>query len=207
MAALPFEAYPASGPLVLRWRMVRAISFIQGFERHMSHYNSMTTLSHGQHVAGRLGRRLGAGLLGLVLTVMGTAASAQAYVNGSVSGQIAPGVYGRVDIGNAPAPALIYQQPMLIAPPPVAVPAPPVYMYVPPGHAKHWGKHCARYGACGQRVYFLRNPPPHWRGGGDRDRWDHDRRDRHRHDRHDRHDRDHWRDRDRDHGHHGRHRD
>ncbi|QIL83767.1 hypothetical protein G7047_08010 [Diaphorobacter sp. HDW4A] len=130
--------------------------------------------------------------MGLMLMTLGAAASAQVYVGGSVSGQIAPGVYGRVDIGGAPPPPVIYQQPVIIAPPRVVVPGPPVYMYVPPGHAKHWGKHCARYGACGQNVYFLRNPPPQFhhappppRHGRDRDdRWD----------RHDRHDRDHYRD-------------
>ena len=107
------------------------------------------------------------------------AAQAQAYVNGSVSGQIAPGVYGRVDIGNGPPPALLYSQPVVIAPPAVVMPHPaPVYMYVPPGHAKHWGKHCARYNACGQSVYFLKSPPPRY-GYGEQ-RWhdgDHRRRD------------------------------
>src|SRR5260370_34707575 len=91
------------------------------------------------------------------------AAQAQTYISGSVSGQLAPGVYGTVDIGNAPPPALLYQRPVIIAPAPMA--PPPVYMWVPPGHAKHWGKHCARYGACGRPVYFLRNPPPHWHAG------------------------------------------
>ncbi|KAB2898151.1 MAG: hypothetical protein F9K35_10765 [Burkholderiaceae bacterium] len=136
----------------------------------------------------RLGRLAALGGCAAVLWGAAGAAQAQAYVNGSVSGQIAPGVYGRVDIGNGPPPALIYQQPMLISPPAVVVPhAPPVYMYVPPGHAKHWGKHCARYNACGQQVYFLRNPPPRyghgdprWRDDGhrhrDRDHWDDDRK-------------------------------
>ena len=93
----------------------------------------------------------------------GCFAQAQAYVSGSISGQLAPGVYGRVDIGNASPPALLYAQPMVAMPPAVVMPSPqPVYMWVPPGHAKHWRKHCARYNACGQPVYFLRNPPPHW---------------------------------------------
>ena len=153
------------------------------------------------HISTRqsIGRQVRAGLMGLLLATLGVAASAQVSIGGSVSGQIAPGVYGRVDIGGAPPPPLIYQQPVIIAPPRVVVPAPPVYMYVPPGHAKHWGKHCAKYGACGQNVYFLRNPPPQlhrappppprYHGRDRDDRWD-------RHDRHDRHDRDHYRDRD-----------
>jgi hypothetical protein len=125
-------------------------------------------------------------------------AGAQTYINGSVGGQIAPGVYGRVDIGNGPAPALLYAQPVVISRPAMVVPhAAPVYMYVPPGHAKHWGKHCARYNACGQQVYFLKNPPrkghrggsSHWHGEGGHahDAHRHDRgRDKHRH--HGRHD-------------------
>ena len=32
----------------------------------------------------------------------------------------------------------------------------PIYLRVPPGHEKHWGKHCARYGACGRPVHFVR---------------------------------------------------
>ena len=74
----------------------------------------------------------------------------------SVGGEISPGVYGRVDIGNAPPP-LLYAQPVLIARPVRTVAPPPVYMHVPPGHAKNWSKHCARYGACGQPVYFVKS--------------------------------------------------
>ena len=40
-------------------------------------------------------------------------------------------------------------------PPRVAVVQQPVYLYVPPGHQKNWAKHCARYSACGQPVYFV----------------------------------------------------
>jgi hypothetical protein len=81
-------------------------------------------------------------------------ASAQTSVGVSV-GVYQPGVYGRIDIGNYPPPAVIYPQPMIIAPGPVAVYQRPIYLYVPPGHQKNWGKHCARYGACGQPVYFV----------------------------------------------------
>jgi hypothetical protein len=65
-----------------------------------------------------------------------------------------PGVYGRIEIGNVPPP-VIYPQPVVILPTPVAVYQRPIYLYVPPGHQKHWGKHCARYNACGQPVYFV----------------------------------------------------
>lgn len=66
-----------------------------------------------------------------------------------------PGFYGRLDIGGFPAPALLYPQPVMIHRVPVG--RPPLYLRVPPGHAKHWGKYCHRYGACGERVYFVRD--------------------------------------------------
>ncbi len=66
-----------------------------------------------------------------------------------------PGVYGRITIGNAPPPLVVYPQPVIIAPSPVAVVQQPIYLYVPPGHQKNWAKHCARYSACGQPVYFV----------------------------------------------------
>lgn len=112
--------------------------------------------------------------LAMALAVAASAGgvAAQTYINATVGGQIAPGVYGRVDIGNS-APALLYPQPVVIAPPAVYVPRSLIYMYVPPGHAKNWSKHCARYSACGQPVYFVKEPPR--RPGkfrDDRDRFD-----------------------------------
>src|SRR5574337_462800 len=107
------------------------------------------------------GRRLLAGL-GLAAAVVTGPAHAQAYVNATVG-----------------------------APPAVYVPRAPIYMYVPPGHAKHWAKHCARYAACGQPVYFLKEPPrrpDHFQG----------HRDRHEVRRHDDR-REHWRDRSEEH--------
>jgi hypothetical protein len=69
-----------------------------------------------------------------------------------------PGVYGRVDIGRVPAPpVLIYPQPVIYAQPAVVVERRPIYLHVPPGHAKNWGKHCEKYRACGQPVYFVRD--------------------------------------------------
>jgi hypothetical protein len=67
-----------------------------------------------------------------------------------------PGLYGQINIGEFPRPAVIYAQPILIEPAPRVVYVQPVYLRVPPGHEKHWSKHCARYGACGRPVYFVR---------------------------------------------------
>ena len=67
-----------------------------------------------------------------------------------------PGFYGRIDIGNAPRPAVIYAQPVIIHQAPVKIVQQPIYLRVPPGHAKHWSTHCSKYNACGHPVYFVR---------------------------------------------------
>ncbi len=73
----------------------------------------------------------------------------------AVSVQIGqPGFYGRIDIGQTAPPPVIYREPVWVRRQPVVVE--PVYLRVPPGHQRHWAKHCERYGACGQPVYFVR---------------------------------------------------
>lgn len=89
-----------------------------------------------------------------------------------------PGLYGRIDIGQVPAapPVVVYPQPVVIAPTPVAVQQQPIYLHVPPGHAKNWAKHCGKYNACGQPVYFVQEqwyqqqyvPAQRYRGDDDR---------------------------------------
>ena len=94
----------------------------------------------------------------LVIFSIGSLLAAGAFGETSVGVSIGinqPGVYGRIDIGNYPRPAVVYGQPIIIAPQPVVVRPQPVYLYVPPGHQKNWAKHCSRYGACGQPVYFV----------------------------------------------------
>ena len=119
--------------------------------------------------------------LGLAALALAGTASAQTNVGVSVSVH-QPGVYGRIDIGSTPPPPVIYAKPVIIAQPAVVVPAQPMYLYVPPGHQKNWRKHCHRYNACGQPVYFVRES---WI----RQRYEEDRR-HHHHDDHD-HDHDH----------------
>ena len=68
-----------------------------------------------------------------------------------------PGFYGRIDIGNAPPPVLIYPQPVVIQRVYVAQPPPPLYLHVPPGHAQKWSKHCQKYDACSRPVYFVKD--------------------------------------------------
>jgi len=107
-----------------------------------------------------------------------------------------PGVYGRIDIGNYPQPAVVYQQPVVVQPAPVVVERRPIYLYVPPEHQHDWNRWCAHYAACGQPVYFVRE---------DWVREQYRREHEHDHDRgwHGRgHDDERW-ERDRDHGHRG----
>ena len=138
------------------------------------------------------------------LAAAATCAEAQnVSVNAVISGQVVPGVYGQVVLGNAPPPPVVYQQPVVVEPAPVVMGAPPLeplYLHVPPGHAKHWNKHCHEYHACNRPVYFVRSQE--YEPGFDMERWRREHRDQDHdrghgkhgdHDEHDRgdHDRDH----------------
>jgi hypothetical protein len=71
------------------------------------------------------------------------------------SGVDQSGVYGRIDVPSFPQPQVIYPKPIVIHPVAVSVEPQPLYLHVPPGHAKNWRKHCHKYDACGQPVYFV----------------------------------------------------
>ncbi|BDT68427.1 hypothetical protein os1_26100 [Comamonadaceae bacterium OS-1] len=121
--------------------------------------------------------RKAAALLALACGLAAGAAQAQdVYINGTVGGAIAPGVYGQITFGGRPPPPVLYAQPMLIQRGPIA--EPPLYLYVPPGHSKNWRRYCGRYNACGRPVYFVQvNERNRWWAqphGGLRP--DHDRR-------------------------------
>ena len=68
-----------------------------------------------------------------------------------------PGFYGRIDIGDYPypQPQVIYRQPRVIER--TYIEREPIYLRVPPAHARNWRKHCHKYSACGERVYFVRD--------------------------------------------------
>ena len=125
-----------------------------------------------------------------------TLAHAQAISVGAViTGEVVPGVYGQVVIGNRPPPPLVVAQPVVVEPVPVGVAPPePIYLHVPPGHARNWRKHCHEYHACNRPVYFVRSAE--YEPGFDRERWEHEHGRDHDHDRD--HDHEHH-----DHGHHG----
>lgn len=104
-----------------------------------------------------------------LLALFASTAALAADVNVIVGGEIKPGVYGRVEIGTQPPPVVVYPRPVIISPAPVAVAPQPMYMHVPPGHAKKWSKHCYKYNACAQPVYFVKGPE-YERGGKGRGR-------------------------------------
>lgn len=91
----------------------------------------------------------------LLLAAITSAHAADLNVGVSIAGEVTPGVYGRVDIGNRPPP-LVYAQPVIITRHARAASA-PLYLHVPPGHAKKWDKHCHKYNACSQPVYFVKS--------------------------------------------------
>jgi hypothetical protein len=77
-------------------------------------------------------------------------------INVTVGGEISPGVYGEVQIGNAPPPPVVYAQPVIIQHEHHDE-GRPIYLHVPPGHAKNWARHCREYNACNRPVYFVKS--------------------------------------------------
>lgn len=66
-----------------------------------------------------------------------------------------PGFYGRLDIGGYPPPRVIYPQPRIVER--IVIERPPIYLRVPPGHARNWKRHCHKYNACDEQVYFVQD--------------------------------------------------
>ena len=109
-----------------------------------------------------------------LLACVGVAAPARAQnvsVGVTIAGEVVPGVYGQVVLGNQPPPPVLYAQPMIARPVVVAQPVAvePIYLHVPPGHAKHWRKHCHEYHACDRPVYFVRSAE--YEPGFNMERW------------------------------------
>ncbi len=94
----------------------------------------------------------------LIMLMVAAAATSALGADVGVSINIGqPGFYGRIDIGNYPAPQLVYAEPIVIQRIPVGVVRQPVYLRVPPAQARNWSRHCGQYGACGQPVYFVQD--------------------------------------------------
>ncbi len=78
-------------------------------------------------------------------------------INVIVAGEIQPGVYGEVELDNAPPPRVVYERPVVIYQERRYVTEEPIYLHVPPDHSSHWSRYCYEYNACGRRVYFVRS--------------------------------------------------
>jgi len=78
-------------------------------------------------------------------------------INVILSGEVRPGVYGQVQLANAPRPAVVYERPRVVYVDKRYIHEEPIYLHVPPGHAKHWSKYCGQYHACEHHVYFVRS--------------------------------------------------
>lgn len=163
----------------------------------------MHTLNSLHILPATIGTRPSAWRNGLAAAALAFAAAlpatAQPYVNVTIGGVFAPGVYGQVAVGNNPPPPVFNAVPVIVGPPVVG--AGVMYVYAADFEYRDWPRYCNRYAACGRPVYFVRAdrsdpwwmrrndylrgpgyywaPPPRAIGHGPRDR-DHDRGDRKR---------------------------
>lgn len=120
--------------------------------RQLRTTNSVPFLEYRMRVVSRLV------LLAASLGAMAPLANAgEVSVGVTITGEIVPGVYGRVDLANRPPPQLVYATPVVIVQPPPRVVVEPIYLHVPPGHARNWSKHCREYQACNRPVYFVKS--------------------------------------------------
>jgi hypothetical protein len=117
-----------------------------------------------------------AAALAVTLAAAALAAPVQAQIGLSVNvGE--PNFYGRVDIGGAPPPRLVYRRPVVVEGEMGG--RDPVYLHVRPGYERNWRRHCGQYNACGEPVLFVRDDwyrkryIPHYRAHRD----DYERRD------------------------------
>ena len=94
-------------------------------------------------------------LVAMLLVGAGSSYAGGLDIHVLLSGQVAPGLYGQVNIGNERPPPVVYVQPMLIEP--QEAPPAPIYLHVPPEHARNWRRHCREYNACNRPVYFVRS--------------------------------------------------
>lgn len=125
----------------------------------------------------------------LALQAAQNASASDLGINVIVAGEIKPGVYGQVQIGNTPRPVVVYERPRVVVVDRRYEREEPIYLHVPPGHAKHWDKHCREYHACERRVYFVRSEEyePAYQER-ERERYEHEHHDKHKRDKgHDKH--------------------
>ena len=102
------------------------------------------------------------GLLFITCAFFAGVANSQVFFNATVGAEFAPGVFGQINVGNAPPPPVIYPQPILGGP--AVYGAPPIYVYAPIEETQNWGYFCGKYRACGMPVYFVQYDErhPYW---------------------------------------------
>lgn len=88
-----------------------------------------------------------------IATSLGVALSAAAFSQGVTVRVGEPGFYGRLDIGDAPRPALVTPSPVIVEREHVV--QEPTYVYVPTEQQHDWANYCGRYDACSRPVYFV----------------------------------------------------
>ena len=115
-------------------------------------FQSSDSVTGDARRAKRLIRWMSLSAAGLLFSLSSTV-QAQPYINVSVGGAIAPGVYGQIAIGNNPPPPVVNPQPVTIGP--AVYGAAPVYFYVPVAHQRDWARYCGNYHACGRPVHFV----------------------------------------------------
>ena len=107
-----------------------------------------------------------AGLLAGALLAVGSGSQASSdWRNVTAGGPLRPGIYGRIVVKDkAPAPPVIYPQPVLGTDRPPEPGAQAVYLYVPPGQVRKWKQNCTKWQACDQPVLFIRvdDSPSRW---------------------------------------------
>ena len=94
-------------------------------------------------------------LAGAMIAGAGIAQAGGLAVGVDVSGAVAPGVYGEVQLGSNGPPPVVYDAPVQIVR--VRNAPPPIYLNVPPLEARDWRAHCGHYNACNRPVYFVRS--------------------------------------------------
>lgn len=74
------------------------------------------------------------------------------------------GVYGRIAVRGATPPPLVSAVPVVARRGIGPVQAKPAYLYVPAGHVRKWRRHCGKWNACAEPVFFVRmdGAPGRW---------------------------------------------
>jgi hypothetical protein len=91
----------------------------------------------------------------IFLTLLLLSGFSQAQVTTTIHGQISPGVYGQITLGDVP-PMVVYREPRIVYEQQYrSADQSPMYLYVPQNEQQYWNLYCSKYSACGRPVYFV----------------------------------------------------